>query len=889
MTDTPHPEMTSFAISEATLFGLPGEIIVRGWAAQPDQVASVRIRVKDKVIGSCPLNAARPDVAAKLGHPEHPAHGFIFVGRADPAISRADHAEVIFMGRNGKPLHMLTRPIAQRDRLDALEIVYDFDSRQLRLKGCLFPSRQLRTLNVVFARGTSHTIRNLFQFRPEAKALDPEQRTLYSGFQDRIPFVGEGDVRTAQLKLNFTDGTHKFWPFPADLVQFNSPEGEVEEVVLDWVHDRIKLRGWYRSHTPVTGLSLTLNDQKVYGIPAIAPSERAQKAHGFRGTMAQEFTLAGALSTAVSNPDALLRDEIEGQLRLQSQETELLATRTAQVTTQRIWGEIILAQFDRRNNMLHIDGILALPITPTHAQLVINNRRLDEPLPLQAQMIGGTGNFSWTHEINGVIPANGQIGLDFFDADGGEIGHLSLPAADCLTVSRHGAVDGLNEADLAKRLMKTYAKLPQPTGPSVCFVLQGNMTGVGSGGGARRLADLMESFHEAGYMTMLIDRSEPWNLLRWPQEYRRLRRFCHRHLMVPQPTKRHMGTLLADMIDAGDFPQPAGFEPGNRTMSEILRAPPAKQASEGLATRIDPQFNVVAAALLNGLGPRVAITSYAWSAPIHALLHPSIHGMIDTNDLQALRAEAFAAAQAAFGPEAVPDLEKFAVSLDEEVALLGTAQSLITISRSEQAFLCEHIDPSKVVYAGLSGRSETPLPPSAADSRRVLFVGNLYEPNIDAANQMLQHVWPAVVARVPDAVLTICGRVCSALTDPELPSVQILGPVEDLEAEYEAAALTLNPVRFGTGASVKLVETLALGRCILSTPVGARNFEDAAEEGALQLAELEDFAGAICELLLDPERRHQMEAAAIAHAQEKLAPHVVHSDLFNLLESRLYY
>lgn len=882
----------SFAISEATLVGLPGEILVRGWAANPAEIASARILYDGKVIGMTPLNSRRADVAAKFGMPEEPFHGFLYRGRVPAEAVAGEKIDVTFMSRKGKPLATETRPIAQGERLDDLEVVYDADSRQLRLSGCVFTTRQMRGLSVEFTRGNQHAIRNIFQFRPMARDLDPRKRSLYSGFHDRIPFVGEGDIREAKLEMKFTDGTTSLWAFPPDMIKMNLPEGHIESFTLNWLDNTVEAKGWFRSYAPVTELSMTINGQKMYGIPSIRGSERIQKALGFRGQMADEFKISGAIDMAFEAPEDLRRaartSALDGTLTLRSQNAVLLDVTAPIKKVEQAWGKILLAQFDRRSSLLQFDGTLALPAAPTHAQVLINDRRVDDPLPVEATIINGEGNFSWTHEINGVIPPAGKIGLAFFDADGEEIGVLEMPATHCLTISRQGAVDGLTDEALGLHLIRAYAGYGPTKAPGVCFTLQGMITMVGSGGGIRRLADLMESFHDAGYVTTLIDRSEPWNLLKWPEEYRRLRRFCHRHIMIPQLSKRHMGQQLAKQIDEGKFVQPAGGLPKAASIAELLRKPPRREA-HGLAARVDPEFNTLAAALINALRPRVAITSYAWSGPIHDLLHPSIHGMIDTIDIQSLRAEVFAKAQETFGTEAVPELEKFAASLDEELALLSKAKTLITISRSEQAFLCEHMNPSRIVHAGVSVRDGQPLPPTDPASRTVLFVGNAYEPNTDGIALFMRNVWPAVMGQVPDAHLVICGRVCSTITDPELPSVDLLGPVEDLTEQYAAAALTVNPIRFGTGTSVKLVETLAMGRTIVSTPQGARGFEDAASAGALKIADFEAQADEIGKLLLDPEYRHVTEAAATAFARQALSPEHEHSDLFNLVESMLYY
>jgi glycosyltransferase involved in cell wall biosynthesis len=882
-------EAYAFAISEASQIGLPGEVVVRGWAQKPEQVVSVRIRIAGRVVGVSSLDTPRRDVAAKFGVPVDPPHGFQFTGRPSVGALAGQSVEAVFVGHDGKALAAKRRPLVESIRLDDFDVVYDFESRQLRLKGCLFPVKHLRGITVLFARDKQHAIRNIFEFRPDAVHLDPQKRVLYSGFSDRISYVGEGDLRQARLRFDFTDGTNRLWAIPMSLVRMNAPEGDIEEVLLDWMRNRMDVKGWYRSHAPVTGIEVRLDGQRVYAPPVIAPNDRIQKALGFRGQMAQAFNFAAPLDVALADPDALFTGDIQTSLRLTFQEEDVLTLKLDQGPAKRVWGRINLMQFDQRSNVFHCDGVFAGPMIPVKAQLILNGRPVDAPLPLQASLRAGRGHFTWLHEINAVYPTAGPVELELYDDRDRVIGTLTQEANRCLLVSRNGAVNGLSDAALSERLLAAYRDFPLPKAPSVCFVMQGSASDVGAGGGVRRMIDLMQSFRDAGYVTMLIDRSEPWNMLRSSENYRQLRCACDRHIFVPSAIKREMACKLADAIDAGLFPHPAGFRKDGKTMAELLRNPPPREETPGLKSRIDPQFSLLCAALVNGFSPRVMISSYGWSGAMHDYLDPSIHGVIDTIDIQSMRAEVFAKAQADFGEEAVPDLAKFDAALEDEVDLLARAATIMTISRAEQEFLCEHIDPSRIVFAGVSARATKALPHSDPASRKVLFVGNAYEPNVDGITQFLKQAWPAVLERVPDAELVICGLVCGQIEDPALPSVRVLGPVENLTAEYETAAVALNPIRFGTGTSVKLVETLGMGRSIVATPVGARGFEAAADHGALALADMDEFAETVVSLLLEPEKRRAMEEAAVSFAAAHLAPEVAHVDLFNLLESRLYY
>ncbi len=885
-------QVPSFVISEAVFFGRKGDISVRGWTSMPQAIAVVRLRIGNETLGVANLEVARPDVSQQLGMPLCTAVGFVFAGNSQSA-KLGQTLEATFIGSTGRPVGKATRVMGQSARLTDLMFAYDFESRQLRLSGCVFPERNLRAIAVNFTKGRVHFIRKIFQFRPGDVDKDPFGRALYSGFIDRIPHVGEGDVRTASLDLLYTDGSHHRWFIPPELVQMDLPEAAVEQVAINWMQGDISIKGWLRSRQAVTGIELQVNGQTVYGVPQIAPSERIQKLFGFRGRMAQEFKLVGEMNAALQHPDALYATGFKVRLRLMTRDQVLHEIEQDNVPSEVHIGRIGFLQFDRRNNVFHASGEIACPIVPTHAQLLVNERPIDVPLPVQISAHDGMGYFSWTHEVNAAMQPGSTIVLRFQDGEGRVLGTLNSGTLKPLFVVGHVALERMGVDELATNLSETYVANSKMSGASICFVMQGRIDTGANGGGLQRLVDLMQSFHKAGYATVLIDRSEPWTLLQRPAAYRQFREICDLHLMVPQGIKYKFAETLAKQIDADHRLIPPDFKVRGKTFVEALRSAGEGMHEEiknhALVARIDPVFNMVAAALVNILMPKAVISTYAWSGGMHDFLRPGIHGMIDTIDVQALRAEVFRKARVDFGTDAVPDPSKFDVELDDELKLLAKAASLIAISREEQAYLVNHINPAKVVWAGVSAFNGVALPHSAANCRQVLFVGNAYEPNIDGIRKFIIEQWPTVLARVPDARLVVAGKVAEIVADLAQPSLELLGIVHDLRPIYEASAVALNPIRFGTGTSVKLVETLSMGRALVTTPVGARGFEKATRSGALKVAEIDNFASAVADLLLDNVARWIVESVAIKFAETRLASGQVHVDLFNHLESKLYY
>lgn len=884
----PVEAQTVFEITEVAYFGRAGEIVVRGWAVSSAGIGGIRVRAGRKTIGMATPTIALPEVSARLGIETNRLIGFGLTGQLpdgskDIEISVLSAANKVLASSS----HMVSE---QTDLLTDLAVAYDFDSRQLRVSGCLFPSNHLRQLEVVLARGRVHIIKDIFLYRPKEISQDPRGVTLYSGFSDRIQHVGEGELRPAKLRLCYTDGTSREWEIPGESIKLKQPEAEIEKVDLDWLERRYSVQGWYRSHEPITDLQLTLNGKPTFGIPRVVESDIIQKRHAFRGVKACEFTFDGSIDAAVSDASDLFGQHLVATLKLRQRETVLFEVKDVEVPATVRWGYLSHLQFDRRTNVFHASGGVADPAMPRLAQLVVNGRPIDRPLPLEVSTNGKSGFFSWTHEVNAAMVPGSKVALQFFDNSGNPLGEIVQGELEILYIAQANSVEGLSLDQLAKRLVQTALRYRLGDGPSVCIVYQGTVTGTITGGGPQRVLDLMASFHDAGYTTILIDRSEPWNLLNSAGSYSQLRRICDIHLMVPQAMKRAIITELSAVTTESPGHLLADFAPQGMPFGNVLNAALAKQPEvKGLAQRSDQQFNVASATLINLLKPRVMITNFAWGAPIADYVHPSIHRMVDTHDVQALRSEAFRQARETFGEEAVPSLDRYSVDLQDELGLLTKADSLIAISSDERDFLVKHVAPAKVVLAHISTRFTTALPPSPPESMQVMFVGNAYEPNTDGIRRFIAESWPKVIKKLPKARLVICGRVCGTLAGISDPTIRLRGVVDNLDAVYSESAVTLNPVRFGTGASVKLIEALSRGRVVLSTDVGAKGFAVREDSDGLQILTLDKFAEAIIALLSDPKARHKAEIAAYDFARAHFSPSIAHTDLFNLLESKLYY
>lgn len=145
--------------------------------------------------------------------------------------------------------------------------------------------------------------------------------------------------------------------------------------------------------------------------------------------------------------------------------------------------------------------------------------------------------------------------------------------------------------------------------------------------------------------------------------------------------------------------------------------------------------------------------------------------------------------------------------------------------------------------------------PVAADSEQdlVFHLGAMdWRPNLEGVMWFLSDVWPRIRSKVPHARLTLAGKnmpqqILSAQSD----SIHVQGFVQDAKAFVRAGGVMVVPLFSGSGMRVKIVEGMALGKAIVSTPIGAEGIGGKDKQDYLLADTPETFAEAVVSLLTD--------------------------------------
>jgi len=147
--------------------------------------------------------------------------------------------------------------------------------------------------------------------------------------------------------------------------------------------------------------------------------------------------------------------------------------------------------------------------------------------------------------------------------------------------------------------------------------------------------------------------------------------------------------------------------------------------------------------------------------------------------------------------------------------------------------------------------------------KTLVFVGTMdYYPNVDAVVSFATKIWPSIRSRMSDARFTIVGANPTLAVQKlsQIPGVTVTGTVPDVRPYYESALAAIAPIRSGGGTRLKILEAMAAGVPVISTPLGAEGVDAVANthilianpgdatswlDCVIRLSEAEQFAASL--------------------------------------------
>jgi glycosyltransferase involved in cell wall biosynthesis len=172
------------------------------------------------------------------------------------------------------------------------------------------------------------------------------------------------------------------------------------------------------------------------------------------------------------------------------------------------------------------------------------------------------------------------------------------------------------------------------------------------------------------------------------------------------------------------------------------------------------------------------------------------------------------------------------------------------------------------------------------EEQTILFLGNFqYDPNVQAARFLIEHIWPRVRSSCPNARLILAGdrpgRIGHSIDGNS--GIEFAGFVDNLDELYRRSRVVAVPIFAGSGTRIKIIEAAAYGKPIVATSIGAEGLELRNERDLLIRNNAAAFAEA-CILLL--EKREICDRLGSA-AKEAVASRYDRRNVVSLVQSRI--
>lgn len=136
-------------------------------------------------------------------------------------------------------------------------------------------------------------------------------------------------------------------------------------------------------------------------------------------------------------------------------------------------------------------------------------------------------------------------------------------------------------------------------------------------------------------------------------------------------------------------------------------------------------------------------------------------------------------------------------------------------------------------------------------------------PNEEGIKWFLDQVWPFVNQKLPSLKLYLAGReMPDWLINLKMTNVEVVGEVEDAKEFIESKSISIAPLLSGSGIRVKIIESMALGKAVISTTVGAEGINYTDGHNIVIADTAETYCNAIENLYNNPDKTLQIGKSA---------------------------
>jgi len=226
-----------------------------------------------------------------------------------------------------------------------------------------------------------------------------------------------------------------------------------------------------------------------------------------------------------------------------------------------------------------------------------------------------------------------------------------------------------------------------------------------------------------------------------------------------------------------------------------------------------------------------------------------------------------------------------------ELQAIRLACRTFICSEFDRIYLSSYLDLRTVV--NIPNAITIPAAHPLSNEKTLLLLGTYtYSPNSNAADFLIEQVFPLVQKEIPDAKLIIAGdapeNIRNYVKSPM--GVEFTGFVDNLDALYQRSRVVCCPIFSGGGTRVKMIEAAAYGKPIVATHIGVQGLEMTPDEDYLLRNTAVEFANACVDLLRKDDLCNFLgcnaRATAIKHYDSTSIVKLIQHEIISAIESQ---
>jgi glycosyltransferase involved in cell wall biosynthesis len=178
-----------------------------------------------------------------------------------------------------------------------------------------------------------------------------------------------------------------------------------------------------------------------------------------------------------------------------------------------------------------------------------------------------------------------------------------------------------------------------------------------------------------------------------------------------------------------------------------------------------------------------------------------------------------------FSPKGIYFRHLFRTLKKYELKTLCEVDGLLPITEKDAGFFKEH---TKTRIKTIPYGVDLPETGDEGVSENALFyIGAMnWMPNQEGIRWFLKNVWPTLNRKFPQLKFYLAGREMPAwLLNLKAENVVVLGEVEDAEQFVRSKRIAVIPLFSGSGIRIKIIESMSLGKAVVSTQMGAEGID----------------------------------------------------------------